>query len=191
MSLVFTGQWRLFRRLFNGPRFQAKLKVEVGKAGRTSAEALRGAIIKKIDDKTYAANSAFTIAMKGSSTPLVDKGDLRRSIRTKVISWNTAFVGVLARTRVGGKSMVNVGSILHDGATIRVTPKMRLWFAAQASTLGMRPLSASTTVIRIPGRPFIRSVVETAGAQGLVVLNYERASDAAFNDTSPAYKAAL
>lgn len=56
-------------------------------------------------------------------------------------------VGVL-----GGGEAAWLASIHEYGCTIPVTDKMRGWFRAQG-----HPLKATTTVIRIPERPFMRN----------------------------------
>ena len=69
-------------------------------------------------------------------------------------------VSAVAKTISGRK--VQVGALtgknaylaaIHEyGCTIRVTPKMRAWFARQGY-----PLKKSTTVIKIPERSFLRT----------------------------------
>jgi hypothetical protein len=41
-------------------------------------------IIKKFRDNDWAPNAPFTVALKGSSTPLIDTGQLRQSITWSV-----------------------------------------------------------------------------------------------------------
>lgn len=58
------------------------------------------------------------------------------------------------KIRVGlmGGDMAEIGAVHEFGARIRVTPKMRKWFAAQGF-----PLRKDTTHIVIPERSFIRA----------------------------------
>lgn len=64
------------------------------------------------------------------------------------LSRNTINVGIL-----GADSDLSMIAGVHEyGCDIPVTPKMRAWFAANGY-----PLKASTTVIHIPERSFLRS----------------------------------
>ena len=138
------------------------------------AEAL---IQRRISGRVYAPNAALTAALKGSSLPLVDRGALMQSITSQVSSDGMeVLVGVFATGRVrAGRgssskaSRVSIATILHEGAVIKVTPRMRAYFKRLASersgrtkrgrSLDIAPLKASTTVIVIPARPFIREAI--------------------------------
>jgi hypothetical protein len=182
MALYKTGQWKLWMKLMTSKRFQFKLQTNVRSAMHANVQLGRGAVIKGIDSGAFAANSPFTVKMKGSSKPLVDKGDLRRSIQGKVLSWREGFIGVL---RTGGGA--NVAELLHEGGTLKVTPKMRRWFGAQANAKGTRPLSPGTTSIRIPGRPFIKDALDKSVFQIVVIDNFNRAVEGALHDTVPSF----
>jgi hypothetical protein len=116
--------------------------------------------------------AASTIALKGSSKALIDKGDLIASITTtKVRLANrliARFVGV-HRTAIGkaGQRLANIAEIHEFGTkpyTIPVTPKLRGWFNAMAEQgIFPRRMSAATRIIRhpgIPARPFLRPPFE-------------------------------
>ena len=134
-------------------------------------------------------NAPLTIAVKGSSKPGVDKGELFKAITYKVLSPYTAEVGVLK-----GDKTVNIAIAFHEGATIPVTPAMRGLFAALASASqgkatnlgpraqelfgrykGWKGLRASTTHIKIPGRPFIRKALEDPANKARVYQNWHQA----------------
>ena len=187
MKLLKYGEWKKWLRLLQGSRFKADLVKELTRAMTACTVLVRKEIVDRIDQGVYAPNAPLTTLMKGSGLPLVDKGDLRRSIQGKVIKYNEGFVGVF-RT---GKA-ANIGAILHEGATIKVTSKMRGWFKAQATTSsGVKPLKSSTKVIRIPGRPFIKEAIELPAVTTAVQLNYREAVDAAMNDRSGVYRASI
>lgn len=187
MALVKFGQWEKWQRLLNPARFKAALVREIGMAMRANVVMIRTEIVDRIDAGVYAANSLLTVALKGSSLPLVDKGDLRRTIQGKVVSWNLGVVGLL---RMGEKA--NIAAILHEGATIKVTNKMRGWFRAQtASGAGVKPLKASTKTIRVPGRPFIKEVIELPAITTGVQLNYREGVQSALRDTSGVYRTSI
>lgn len=146
----------------------------------------------------FDANAALTIALKGSTKPLVDRGQLFQSITSQRVDRARYFVGVLKTN-----NRYNIAAAIHEGASIPVTDKMRglffsLWLATKdpktkardkagrfRATVKMKskraeelkriairrkvvifPLKASTTVIRVPRRPFIeqtfrdRAIVE-------------------------------
>ena len=62
----------------------------------------------------FAANSAVTIAAKGSSKPLIDSGEFMGSITKKVIDSETSFAGVLKMSIHGA----NIPAI-HEAGTNR------------------------------------------------------------------------
>jgi hypothetical protein len=143
---------------------------------------------KTIKDRIPPPKHIVTLMFEGGNKdkPLVDTGRLWQSIKGTTESWHRGFAGVLstakANTRTSRKGIqrvTNLGMILHDGATIRVTPKMRAMFTAlmrvtvfgkKRKTLRGRALeihkkipsgakvyalSPSTTAIKIPARPFV------------------------------------
>ena len=128
-------------------------------------------ILKKHINKggVFAANSPMTTKIKGSNRPLVNHGDLVRSITHDVKNWSTVAIGVLKQTEVkdwdSGKtvSVTNIAWILHQGAVVDVTPKMRAYFLYMSSKYPDRwyPLKQSTTVLVIPPRPFMEILNST------------------------------
>ena len=62
------------------------------------------------------------------------------------------------RSKPGGDGkpddVINVVVIVHEGATVPVTKKMRIYMARKGF-----PIAPGTTKIRIPGRPFLRSAL--------------------------------
>lgn len=159
--------------LFAPGKFEKRLEAEVGKATKLNALLAEGAIKRGIySGKGIDKNSKFTIALKGSSRPLVDSGELVKSINGRAEKWDEFVVGVLksrmVRDEKTGKSkdLLSIAQILHSGATVTVTPKMRRFFFWMASRYEKgeikepwKPLSARTKVIRIPARPFLRFAV--------------------------------
>lgn len=59
----------------------------------------------------FAANSAVTVAMKGSSKPLIDHGDLMGSVTSKQLSATSATAGIFK----GHPSGANIGMIMEEG----------------------------------------------------------------------------
>lgn len=84
---------------------------------------------------------AATIARKGSSEILIDKGDLVHSITFKVISPYAAFVGVLRTAqRSNGGDLVNIARVHEFGFMGFVT----------------NPHTGTTYFLRIPARAYLQ-----------------------------------
>lgn len=134
---------------------------------------------KEISGGSYAPNAPLTIALKGVNEPLI--GDrtgspLFKAITSKVVNDNTVFVGILQKD-----GEYNIAVAIHEGATIKVTQKMRnmfyiLWrketdpsinLTGRAKELwdkmpgGWKPLNESTKAINIPSRPFIKNALDS------------------------------
>lgn len=145
-------------------KFSKLLKRNVRKAQRRNSLAAEGEMKRRIDaGRSLAKNSPITVAIKGSSRPLVDGGDLKASINHLLVRWDLAFIGVLRTKKVSDENgrthdLLNIAFILHEGATIKVTQRMRNYFRFMARLYPGRwfPLKSSTQVIRIPPRPFLK-----------------------------------
>ena len=81
---------------------------------------------KRIQDRAYAPNSELTVALKGSSTPLVNDGDLFGALTSEVVDDGVWF-GVQRQRLTDGGEMTNIALILHEGASIDLArhPKVR------------------------------------------------------------------
>lgn len=162
------GFEELERRL-NPRHAKNRLERRVQEATRLNSQIAASAIVRSINSGQYAANSPLTVAMKGSGRPLVDRGVLVQSIEGRAASWDEAVAGIL-QTRPthgsGGKSkdLLTVAKVLHFGATITVTPKMRSFLAAMSHRHPGKyfPLKPTTTVVVIPPRPFLQSALTDA-----------------------------
>lgn len=102
-------------------------------------------MVDKITGGLSPANHPFTVKQKGSSTPLIDTGELMSQITHKMTGANSVDVGVFG-------SRAYIASIHEFGKTINVTDAMR----THLSKRGLH-LRYSTLTIRIPERSFIRS----------------------------------
>ena len=165
-------QWEKLAKLADPVKLKRSLRRHGRLANQRVAQEAIGTIRRYIKDKKYEKNAQLTIEIKGSETPLVDRGyTLFQAISKKEISWSRIFVGILKTDR-----FYNIGAALHEGTTIKVTPKMRamfdaLWQASvgildpsalrgRARRLWERkkkwlPLKPGTTAIIIPARRFI------------------------------------
>lgn len=119
-------------------RLERNIRVANARIGRQWVQLARS----KIRNGDYAPNSPITVILKGSSKPLVAGGDLYQAITYTVPDWRTLRVG-LFRARSGGT--VNIGIILHEGATIDVgahpAVRRRVWAMVRAA-LGADRLAA-------------------------------------------------
>jgi hypothetical protein len=165
--------------------------------GRNALIVLK-AIRKGIQSGKYAANAALTSAIKGSTKPLADKGELFKSITIHRPKPTVAIVGILKTDGI-----YNVARAIHDGVQLSVTPKMRglffvLWLASQGSIppgdltgrardlfdryKKWKPLDDSTTAIRIPARRFIGDVFDNPGLRRKLKVNWKNAIRAGIID---------
>lgn len=175
-----------------------RLEAEVGRATLLNAKYVAKQIRKRIKSKVSPRPASLTVGIKGSTKTLVDRGDFFKAVTGTRQSWKRGFAGILRNIRSSdGTKLVNLGLLLHEGETIPVTPRMRALFArlagaADAGTsagltgrakelfdrnpkVHWRPLKPSTVAIVIPGRPFIKPVVEDNAVQAKVRENWEAA----------------
>ena len=144
-----TGDWKRLDEIMNPANIRKGLNQAVARVGNYGAsEVKRGIVSGAPGGQRFTPNSPLTIARKGSSKPLIDKGDLVGSITYQVIDSNNVFIGVKQ-----GKE-ANIAAVHEFGCTIRVTPKMRAYLHYQDIHL-----KASTQYIHIPARPFLRPVL--------------------------------
>ena len=191
------GQWAQLSKFIYG--LPDALEKAVTMATTRNALLVVKEIKRRIRAKEYAPNSALTVALKGSSTPLIDNADLFRSIEAHLVSEFQSFVGVLRGTKNSdGDDLVNIARILHDGIAIKMTPAMQRWIFAQlrvGSDGGKRRTQFSPRsgggnspdvrfpykggklkgYVVIPGRPFIKSVFEDESLIGKLRNNWSKA----------------
>lgn len=203
MGVKLSNAWMTFRVLLAPRGFDHRLRTEVCKATRVNGLLLRRLIRQKIRSVVPPALSPMTAGVKGSSKPLVDRGDLWKSVTSSPQSWDKAFVGVLRTAQApDGGDLYDVAKTLHNGASITVTDRMRGMFVmlARVATGRMhrdklrgrarelfdrrpdfpwKPLAPGTTAIHIPARPFIRLVIEDPAVQAQLKANWDAAVEKA------------
>ncbi len=160
-------------------KFEKRLKKHVGNATLKNGLIAEGKVKEAINKgkvkssgsgkKSGARNADLTILLKGSDRPLVDSGQLVKSIASDVRRWDLVLIGVLRNRVVTDKRGQKVGvkviaRALHDGATFKVTDKMRrlfFWLAfGNDDTKGVvKPLSPKTKTIVVPPRPFMAAAL--------------------------------
>lgn len=186
-----------FEKALSQGRIEKLLKKNIGHATKKNALVLQKGVRKEIKRGVPPTNAALTAKLKGGKKPIVGTSgaDLFNSITHSVKDWNEAIVGVL---RMSG--VTNVALVVHEGATIKVTQKMRnlfqilanvtngitpeskltgraleLWEMGNGKKTKWKPLKKSTIAIRIPSRPYMRYAVKDQKTQVTVVLKWEQA----------------
>lgn len=160
----------------NPTRFMAALRSTMRKHNKKSALLLKARLVKELTNskrRGYAANAYATTVFKSGkrkrSSPLLDTGVLRSNCGFKMDGPFGFVVGTTRKSRKG----VDLAAVLHEGARIAVTEKMRrVWFAMAIETGGrVKPLKTSTTHIIIPPRPFLKNALIEDKSVGLLVVN--------------------
>lgn len=181
--------WKRFSAAFDTPKFKRKFQ----RHRHIAFDAIARVIIKQaIERGSFARNAALTEMIKGGNTPLEDTGKkLSRALTTR-LTRNEMFIGVPV-----GDEFYQTARTLHEGATIKVTPKMRemfilLWLASDGGiapssltgraaelfkrqSSGWLPLRESTKAIKIPARPFIDEAFNSAEARAMAELAFTNA----------------
>ena len=143
-TLSLTGQWRQFVDGLDGNKFQRRLHAELLRANELIGKRFQRAARGMIRAAAYAPNSPLTVILKGSSKPLLDKGDLYQAITYEVEGPYAVKVGVI-KHRLKGATTLDVAWILHEGATINVAqhPKVRrkMWAMLRERMAGIGKLS--------------------------------------------------
>jgi hypothetical protein len=195
-----------WRNALKVPEFRAALRRHLSKATLINAKRASARQRQIIQSSAgLARNAALTVALKGENKPLVGGGgDLFQAITEKDTSSGDeieVFSGVL-RTN----DAYNIGAIVHEGATIQVTEKMRglffmLWVASKHAAKGEAvpelqgraaelfgihqnwfPLSEGTKVIVIPPRNWIAMAFGDPGLKRTCERNWLQAIQRAMRE---------
>jgi len=177
MSSGLEGDWDKLNGLLDPARMKAKLDVAAKKVGVHGASAVkRGIVSGAPGGEKFAPLSPVTIAHKGSSKPLIDKGDLVGSVTYATPDTNTVFIGVRKSAKgKDGVGLANVAAVHEFGCTVPVTPKMRAYLHHEGIHL-----KASTQYINIPPRPFLRPTLKDPKFREKVAEIYKAAIKEAF-----------
>ena len=124
-ELTLSGEWDSLIKSMDPASFKRRLAENVARANVRIGREFRRTAQGMIRSGVYAPNSPMTVILKGSSKPLVDKGDLFQGISFELDGPYRVRLGVLKRAV--GQQVVNVGLVLHEGATIDVSahPQVR------------------------------------------------------------------
>jgi len=190
MEIKFTGDWNGFAALLDPAGFTMRFEREVRRATIINARIIVREIRNEIKSGVPPANARLTLLLKkGNKTLVSDDANLWNAIGHELIDSFTAFVGVIKSGRGKTESeLINIAEVLHDGATIKVTNKMRGWFIGMSKQTGgvIKPLKPTTKVIVIPSRPFIRNAIQKDELIRMVNYNWSIAvSNALYNKQQP------
>lgn len=170
MGVKLSGDWKKFLRKFSS-RAREEFQRELRRKVQHQLGLLRRDVIQYVDSEKHGVpNSPLTILSKGSSRPLVDRGDLRESINTRTeVTRNEVHGGVgVLRSSVNreGKKLWNVAAALHEGFVVRVTPKVRAAVFAEMRKRRRKKVnldsSEGSRTWKVKGRPFIEDPLEAA-----------------------------
>lgn len=144
---------------------------------RLGAELVREMTNYIDSEKHGKPNAPLTVLLKGSSKPLVEKGDMRMSLAYDLRDTKRETVLEVGVTRKASKKMkkgkINVALLVHDGFEFRVTWAQKRYIMAQlrlkSKTLKeaeakLRSFAAGNraAVWRVPPRPFVRESMQDA-----------------------------
>jgi hypothetical protein len=204
-TIIFDKGWKKFQTAIDPLILGPVLEKQIARANKFNALLVQRTIRTNIKKKVAPPNAKLTILIKHSRKPLVDRGDLFQAINIQHIDWKTSFIGIF-----DSSPAYDMGKVVHDGATIPVTQKMRnmfwlLWqvsigalpesvLSGRAAELWQRapthgrnhwkPIKPATTHIIIPARPFIRTAFEDAALGAAVKGNWTKAINAAIKQAS-------
>ena len=157
------GDWDAFDRMLDGNAFGKRLKVELRSAYKRLGQYARALIRRRITvAQRYKENSLVTELLKGGTTPVRDKGRMYGSIEFEVRDGPNGEVELVVFVKNSPKTSSGrtIAEIIHDGAVIRVTPKMRAFLFALLARKGvldqLPPTGPAKQYWVIPARPFIR-----------------------------------
>lgn len=197
------GRWRELKALLNPRDFIKRLERNVGKATALNARLVAREMRQTIKRGVSPRNAPLTVALKGSSKTLVDRGELFKAITGRKVSWDRGFAGVMRQIAGGDVETYNLATLLHEGATIAVSDRMRTMFAmlSFAAVGGMDPsklrgraaelwkrrpgfpwqaLKPETTSIRIPGRKWAEKAIADRALADNLLKNWREAVDRTF-----------
>lgn len=180
-KLTLVGFKRL-KAIFTPSSAQARMRKHVQAATQKNALLGASAVTQAIYRGSFRANSPLTVALKGSSRPLVDTGSLAGSVSGKSVSWNEAIIRAIRNRKRTSKergrkrqAATNIAVLLYQGATVRVTDAMRrLFFALSREDPRIKPLKKGTQVIVVPPRRYMDAAL-TSSMEAQYKRNWEAA----------------
>ena len=212
MAKNFDDDWDLWMEITDPRKVARRMKTYFRRAHVRIGLDYRRIARGMIRSGKYTPNSALTIALKGSSLPLVDTGDLLGDITYDLRRGHRELRVGVARSEMKGKRQLY--EILHDGATIKVTRAMLFAVMMKlralqkggkfkgnsktarkqhegdvASSLKSFKSAAATGTWKIPARPFTTAPLESAEFVGAVDKHYGEAIELVMFEPVDEFKA--
>lgn len=215
-SIRLTGPWDDVIGSLDPSAWTRTLRKNVVKAHKLVGRAWQTAARRSIRAGEYAPNSPITVILKGSSTPLVADGDLFAALAFQVASGGggattTLRLGLVRGRRGANDERINIGLILHEGATLNVdehsAARRKVWSMVshriQSEVTGTSSSSGasreailkaagvlsqpggSRSVWVTPARPFITRPAQDGAVQNLARKAYTKAVEAALRSHFP------
>jgi len=122
-TVRFTRGLKTLIGMTNPTRFGPILDGEMKRANFVLGAQVRREMRRRINERRYHANAALTTFIKGSTKPLADDGDLFGDLSIKVVSAEQVEIGIMRSSR-----SANVAAIVHEGAVVPITERMRAMF---------------------------------------------------------------
>ena len=181
---------------YNNATEVARFKRKFARHRKKAFDILAKEIIREIaENGKFAPNAPLTVYMKSGSTPLHDTNKkLFNSVTSRMDGPHNLFIGIPRSDNFFTKAVA-----VHEGTAIKVTPAMRQMFMAlwlvsmgqqESGSLTGRaeeiwnrkpgnyyPLSESTTVIKIPSRPFIEQAFSSPRTRAMMLKRFTDAVD--------------
>lgn len=127
MTIKLYGDWEKVKKLFGDKKTaeDTMSKAKMRAMGRITAY-FEGQVKKNIVSggtlagKPFQKLSPLTIKIKGSTKPLIDKGDMLGNIKAFIKNENVGFIGLKRGSRhTSGEKLVDIGEIHEKGAIIK------------------------------------------------------------------------
>jgi len=142
VSIKLDDNWKVLIDGLSPKTLMRGMQKHLKKGTTKNAIAIKRQVRQEIKKGIPPRNAELTRALKGGGKPIVGTpgADLFNAINYNVASWDKALIGVL-RT----DENYNVGNVVHNGETIKVTKKIRamFWYLWKVS-IGKIPLSKWT-----------------------------------------------
>ena len=160
-----------------GRAFEGRLNQSLLQGMKKSLQLAKARIVESIEAGDFEKNSELVVFLKRvrgmNLTPLVgSKNSIIKALSTSTDSPIEGRVGLLMNRRTGTDEQIsNIGELLHDGGTIKITKKMRRSFARFIGQLEhefnfkLVHKSRGGSLITIPARRFIFDVIESNSFQ--------------------------
>lgn len=182
MTMKFKGDIRPLKKFLNISGFKRLMDKKIRVATVKNALIMQAEIRRRIRSRRYARNAKVTLMIKGRKPPLIQTGELHRAIEREIISSFKAKVGI----RPGENA--KLAKILHEGATVKITPKVRAAIFGKIKAAGgsikRLPSKKSKGILRIPPRRFLSEVFSDKKLRMEMNRNWEMAVKALIKQAS-------